>query len=92
MAVSRAALPGRYQVATTYAEYWWVPTGMMTMTTAHPETNSPTLSASTSRQRRGVRPFLLDMLDALGRHPSIWDPWLFMTPRFTNSLWHTDPS
>jgi hypothetical protein len=32
------------------------------------------------------------MLDALGRHPSIWDPWLFMTPRFTNALWRTDTS
>jgi hypothetical protein len=99
MAVSRAALPGRYQVATTYVEYWWVPTGMMTMTTAHPGTNSPTLSPSPSpsasappRRRRRVRQFLLDMLDALGRHPSIWDPWLFMTPRFTNALWRTDTS
>jgi hypothetical protein len=35
-------------------------------------------TASPWQQRAGT--FLLRLLEELGSHPSVWDPWLFLTP------------
>lgn len=65
------------------------------MPPASPESSSPSPSSPTSaapRQGRQVGQILLDVLSELGRHPSIWDPWLFMTPRTTGSPRRSDTS
>jgi hypothetical protein len=39
--------------------------------------------------RRGAARFLLDVLNELGRRPSIWDPWLLLTPHRARAVRRT---
>jgi hypothetical protein len=50
------------------------------MTATHPRSTAPPHIAAAPPWPRRAGTFLLQVLEGLGSYPSLWDPWLVLTP------------